>query len=69
MISQMNSNSIRSAYTSNISDAKSTKSNMALDNSQKSDATRIDKIKESIDSGEYKVNLQALSEKIATELL
>ena len=37
--------------------------------SEQGDMSRVDQIKEALESGEYKVNLQALSEKIADELL
>lgn len=33
------------------------------------DTSKIEKIKEAIGSGEYEINLQALSEKIAQELI
>ncbi len=37
--------------------------------SKQGDMSKVEKIKESLESGEYKINLQALSEKIAEELL
>jgi len=36
---------------------------------EQGDMSKVEKIKESLASGEYKVDLQALSEKIADELL
>jgi len=68
MISQMNSSGIRSAYASNFGEAKEAKStNQTI--TKQGDTSQVQKIKESLESGEYKINIQALSEKIADELL
>ena len=67
MISQANSSAIRAAYPSNTGDTKATKTSTSV--SQESTLSKTDKLKESINSGEYKVNIQALSEKIADSLL
>ena len=67
MISQTNSSSLRGAYTNTLSEAKATKQSTNI--SKQGDISKIDRIKESLDSGEYKVDLEALSKKIAQELL
>ncbi len=70
MISQLNSANVRSAYQNSLNSANkevSQKSESII--SKQGDKSRVDEIKEAIESGEYKVNLQALSEKIAKELL
>jgi len=67
MISQLNSSMVRNAYSSNIGETRDSSSKMNV--SKQGDMSKVDKIKESLDSGEYKVNIQALSEKIADELL
>ncbi|MBU0720735.1 flagellar biosynthesis anti-sigma factor FlgM [bacterium] len=70
MISQTNSSAIRSAYASNFGESKEAqKSEAKTSVSKQGDMSKIEKIKESLESGEYKINLQALSEKIAEELL
>lgn len=70
MISQVNSTMVRSAYTNNSSELKDTqRSNSSTSISKQGDMSKVETIKESIESGEYKINLQALSEKIAEELL
>lgn len=69
MISQAGSSAIASAYSSNLSESKSSSQKSVTSVSKQGDMSKIDKIKESIESGEYKINLQALSEKIAEELL
>ncbi len=67
MISQVNSSAVRSAYASNFGEAKETAQNTTV--SKQGDMSKVETIKESIQSGAYKINLQALSEKIADELL
>lgn len=67
MISQTTSSAVRSAYTSNTSDVKMAKTKVSV--SQEANTSKIDKLKELIDSGEYKVNIQSLSEKMADSLL
>ena len=68
MISQVNSANVRNAYTNNSSDNKEV-SKKATTLSSQGDLSKVDQIKEALESGEYKINLQALSEKIADELL
>lgn len=73
MISQINS-AVVGAYTNNTNGTK--QPNNRVD-SQKADASissqgdtsKVDQIKNDISSGQYKVNLEALSQKIADELL
>jgi len=68
MISNVNNSIIGSAYTNNTTLSTQKRENTAttaLD--QKS--SRVDQLKESIDAGKYKVDLSALSEKMADELL
>jgi anti-sigma28 factor (negative regulator of flagellin synthesis) len=69
MISQTNSSALRSAYATAFGETKDTKQTSSASVSKQGDTSKIEKLKEAIDSGEYKVDLQALSEKIAQELL
>lgn len=67
MISQLNSSAVKSAYSNNGEQKTENKEDMNV--SKQGDMSRVEKIKESLAAGEYKVDLQALSEKIADELL
>jgi len=67
MISQLNSSVIRNAYSSNIGEVRDASSKINI--SKQGDMSKIERIKESLETGEYKINIQALSEKIADELL
>ena len=67
MISTANSAAIHSAYASKTSESKETKQN--VDAAKQGATSRVEELKESIDSGEYKVNIDALSNKMAEELL
>ncbi len=68
MISQLNSSAVKNAYISNNGEQKAEKKeNMNV--SKQGDMSKVEKIKESLESGEYKVDLQALSQIIADELL
>ena len=69
MISQTNSSAIRSAYASNFGEQKDVGKKDTTIISSQGDMSKVDQIKEALESGEYKINLQALSEKIADELL
>ena len=69
MISQTNSSAVRTAYSNSFGDSKETKEASGSTVSQQGDTSKIDQIKESLSSGEYKVDLEALSKKIAEELL
>ncbi|MBL0707690.1 MAG: flagellar biosynthesis anti-sigma factor FlgM [Sulfurimonas sp.] len=68
MISQLNSLAVSGAYTSNFGDSKET--NKASTNiSKQGDTSKVERIKDALESGEYKINLETLSQKIAEELL
>ena len=69
MISQVNSSAIRSTYANNSSEDKEVSKKPVTNVSSQGDMSKVDQIKESLESGEYKINLQTLSEKIADELL
>jgi len=69
MISQSNSSTVRATYASNSRESKSAKVNTNTTVSRQGDTSKIEQIKESLASGEYKVDLDALSKKIAEELL
>ncbi len=66
MISQTNNTALRTAYPSKVNEAREPKgANIASQN----ETSRVDQLKEAIGSGEYKVNIEALSEKMADSLL
>jgi len=68
MISQINNAAVNGAFSNNgQSKVSSQKSVNSV--SQQGDTSKVDQIKEAIESGEYKVNLEALSKKIADELM
>lgn len=67
MISQLNSSAIRSSYASSFAEPKET--SKATNITKQGDTSKVERIKEAIDSGEYKINLEELSKKIAEELL
>jgi anti-sigma28 factor (negative regulator of flagellin synthesis) len=69
MISQINSAGIRSAYASNFGESKEVAQKDGTSVSKQGDTSKVEQIKEALLSGEYKINLQALSEKIAEELM
>ena len=66
MVSQTNSSAVRTAYANNFGEAKDAKRAIV---SKQGDTSKVEQIKESLASGEYKVDLEALSKKIADELL
>ncbi len=68
MISQVSSTGIRNAYASNSGEQKVSQKGDA-NISKQGDMSKIEQLKESIASGEYKINLEALSKKIAEELM
>lgn len=68
MISQLNSSAVRGAYASNFGESKETDKTQA-NISKQGDTSKVERIKEALDAGEYKINLEALSQKIAEELL
>ena len=66
MISQVNSSVAQNVYANSASESKSNK-NVGTQNAK--DTDKVEQLKEVINSGEYKVDLSALSEKMADELL
>lgn len=68
MISNVNNSVTGSAYAKNaISNAQKKENASAAATEQKNG--KVEQLKESIDSGNYKVDLSALAEKMADELL
>ena len=68
MISQVNSASVRNAYANSTGEQKvAQKSDSNV--SKQGDLSKIEQIKQDLESGEYKINLEALSRKIADELM
>jgi len=67
MISQTNSSAVHTAYQSKTAESKETKQSTPV--TKQGDTSKADQLKESIGSGEYKVNIEALSQKIADSLL
>jgi len=66
MISQTNNSALRAAYPNKVNESKEPKQASV---SSQNETSKVEELKESIDSGEYKVNIQALSEKMADSLL
>ena len=69
MISQVNSAAVSTSLAKNNGEVKQAEKNTGVNVSKQGDLSKVDQIKEALASGEYKINLQALSEKIAEELL
>ena len=69
MISSLGSANVRNAYMNNNSEARDVNKKAGMNVSSQGDLSKVDQIKEAIASGEYKVDLQKLSEKIADELM
>jgi len=67
MISQTNASAIRATYPSKTNEAKEQKQTASV--SSHSEVSKVDELKKSIDSGEYKVDVDALSQKMADALL
>ncbi len=68
MISKVNNSVVGSAYANNaLSNTQKKENASATATDQK--GSKVDQLKESIDSGKYKVDLSALSKKMADELL
>jgi anti-sigma28 factor (negative regulator of flagellin synthesis) len=68
MISQINSAAVRS-INENSTEIKEAKQKDTTVVSKQGDTSRVDQIKEALESGEYKINIEALSQKIAEELM
>lgn len=69
MISQVNSANIRNAYANNLGEKKEVSEKSGATVSKQGDTSKVEQIKEALEAGEYKINLQALSQKIAEELM
>ena len=69
MISQVNGAAIRSAYQNGETQTKTERKEEKLEVTKQGDSSKVDAIKESIEKGEYRVNLEALAQKIADELM
>ena len=69
MISGINSATVGSAYANSSVENKDIKPNAKLTAAKGGSENKIEKLKESIDSGEYKIDLAALSQKMADELI
>jgi len=70
MISQTSSSLVRSAYTNSFAETKDAKASSNVSKSeQSSKMSRVDQLKSDINSGEYKVNVDALANKMADDLL
>lgn len=69
MISQVNGGAIRSAYQSGETQTKADRKDDKLQVSQQGDYSKVDAIKESIEKGEYRVDLDALAQRIADDLM
>jgi flagellar biosynthesis anti-sigma factor FlgM len=68
MISQLNSSAVRNAYASNFGESKELQK-ASVNITKQGDTSKVEQIKEALASGEYKINLEALSQKIAQELI
>ena len=69
MISQVGSANVRNAYANTFSETKDVNKKAGTTVSSQGDLSKVDQIKEALESGQYKIDLQALSEKIADEML
>jgi len=69
MITQTNNAMIRNTYSSNLTDSKDVKSRASMNITKQGDTSKVEQLKEAINSGEYRIDLQSLSQKIADELL
>ena len=69
MISQVNSANIRNAYANSVGEKKEVPEKEVTNVSQQGDTSKVERIKEALESGEYKINIEALSQKIADELM
>ena len=67
MISQFNSATMRSAMSTTLSEPKDVQRTQA--NAKLTSESKVEQIKSSINAGEYKVDFEALAQKMAQELL
>jgi len=68
MISNINNAGANATYSNNAKTAQ-VKENMNTTDTSKENSSKVDKLKKSVDSGQYKVNISALANKMADELL
>jgi len=68
MIARLNSSAVSSAYLNSMKSTQQKEGARASTTSQNSD-NKIEKLKTAIESGEYKVDIPALANKMADELL
>ena len=66
MISNLNNSSVGFAY---VNSAKNTQQKGSVNTTTTKNSDRIATLKEAISSGDYKVNLETIANKIADELL
>jgi len=68
MISNLNSSGLNIGYVNSTKSSQKREASTAVGNSQLS-GDRIEKLKTAVASGEYKIDLSALSNKMADELI
>ena len=68
MISNLNSSGLSHSYINSAKGSQKKEASAAVGNSQLS-GDKIEKLKTAVESGEYKVDLSALANKMADELL
>ena len=69
MISQLNGANVFGGYENAVLKNANASEKQELKISKQGDTSRVQEIKDALESGEYKINLQALSKKIADELM
>ncbi len=69
MISQVNTSTLRNAYLGQKEQVKEAMKKDTQNIVNQGDTSKVEQVKTALESGEYKINLQALSRKIAEELL
>ena len=69
MISQVNGGNVRAAYSNALTENKEASAKVKTSVSEQGDTSKVERIKEALAAGEYKINLEALSQKIAEELM
>ena len=68
MISTVGTSGVMNAYSNTVNENKGLKNGVATASKQDG-GTRVEQLKEAISSGEYKVDISALANKMADELL
>ncbi len=70
MISKTVSTTAHAAYQNRMQESKGTKQNtQATPQNEKNEISKVEQIKESINSNKYKVNIEATAQKMAESLL